>query len=228
MHRGLNSDAQKEDSNVNKENRIGGYSPLAIVFSLTSGSGVSLSADQDTHLSATEVYYLEFMREEEKLARDVYIEMYELWGLPVFSYISESEQRHMDAVKRMLDAYGLVDPVEDENAVGVFQSSELAALYTVLIDEGERSLMSALRVGALIEEVDIEDIQHAIDATDQEDIRSVYESLLCGSRNHLRAFVYQIESNGGVFETQIFTDEEGQALIDSILENPMERDCGSY
>ena len=202
--------------------------PLAIVFSLMSGSGVSLSADQDTHLSATEVYYLEFMREEEKLARDVYIEMYELWGLPVFSYISESEQRHMDAVKRMLDAYGLVDPVEDENAVGVFQSSELAALYTVLIDEGERSLMSALRVGALIEEVDIEDIQHAIDATDQEDIRSVYESLLCGSRNHLRAFVYQIESNGGVFETQIFTDEEGQALIDSILENPMERDCGSY
>ena len=202
--------------------------PLVIVFSLMSGSGVSLSADQDAHLSATEVYYLEFMREEEKLARDVYIEMYELWGLPVFSYISESEQRHMDAVKRMLDAYGLVDPVEDENAVGVFQSSELAALYSVLIDEGELSLMSALRVGALIEEVDIEDIQHAIDATDQEDIRSVYESLMCGSRNHLRAFVYQIESNGGVFETQIFTDQEGQALIDSILESPMERDCGSY
>lgn len=202
--------------------------PLVIVFSLMSGSGVSLSADQDADLSATEVYYLEFMREEEKLARDVYIEMYELWGLPVFSYISESEQRHMDAVKRVLDAYGLVDPVEDENAVGVFQSSELAALYSVLIDEGELSLMSALRVGALIEEVDIEDIQHAIDATDQEDIRSVYESLLCGSRNHLRAFVYQIESNGGVFETQIFTDEEGEALIDSILESPMERDCGSY
>ena len=202
--------------------------PLVIVFSLMSGSGVSLSADQDADLSATEVYYLEFMREEEKLARDVYIEMYELWGLPVFSYISESEQRHMDAVKRMLDAYGLVDPVEDENAVGVFQSSELAALYSVLIDEGELSLMSALRVGALIEEVDIEDIQHAIDATDPEDIRSVYESLLCGSRNHLRAFVYQIESNGGVFETQIFTDQEGQALIDSILESPMERDCGSY
>ena len=202
--------------------------PLVIVFSLMSGSGVSLSADQDADLSATEVYYLEFMREEEKLARDVYIEMYELWGLPVFSYISESEQRHMDAVKRMLDAYGLVDPVEDENAVGVFQSSELAALYSVLIDEGELSLMSALRVGALIEEVDIEDIQHAIDATDQEDIRSVYESLMCGSRNHLRAFVYQIESNGGVFETQIFTDQEGQALIDSILESPMERDCGSY
>lgn len=202
--------------------------PLVIVSSLMSGSGVSFSADQDAHLSTAEVYYLEFMREEEKLARDVYIEMYDLWGLPIFSYISESEQRHMDAVKRMLDAYGLVDPVEDENAVGVFQSSELAALYSVLIDEGELSLMSALRVGALIEEVDIEDIQHAIDATDQEDIRSVYESLLCGSRNHLRAFVYQIESNGGVFETQIFTDEEGEALIDSILESPMERDCGSY
>ena len=81
---------------------------------------------------------------------------------------------------------------------------------------------------ALIEEVDIEDIQHAIDETYQDEIVSAYQSLLCGSRNHLRAFVYQVESNGGVFETQIFTDEEGQELIESIIESPIERDCGSY
>ena len=184
--------------------------------------------EQDTYLSESEIYYLEFMREEEKLARDVYITMHEQWGLPVFSYISESEQRHMDAIKRMLDAYDIADPVVDESAVGVFQNSELAALYSVLIDDGMRSAMAALRVGALIEEVDIEDIQHAIDETYQDDIVSAYQSLLCGSRNHLRAFVYQVESNGGVFETQIFTDEEGQELIESIIESPIERDCGSY
>ena len=59
------------------------------------------------------------MREEEKLARDVYLAMDDLWGLRVFSQISWSEQNHMDAVLAVLDKYGVLDPVGD-NPTGVF------------------------------------------------------------------------------------------------------------
>ena len=58
-------------------------------------------------LSDAEAATLTFMREEEKLARDVYLALYDLWSNPVFSMIASSEQKHMDAIKRQLDAYGL-------------------------------------------------------------------------------------------------------------------------
>ncbi|MDP2030099.1 MAG: DUF2202 domain-containing protein [Thiobacillus sp.] len=46
-----------------------------------------------------------FMREEEKLARDVYLTLYETWGLAVFSNIASSEQSHMDALLKLLRTY---------------------------------------------------------------------------------------------------------------------------
>jgi hypothetical protein len=65
-----------------------------------------------------------FMREEEKLARDVYLAFYEEWGKPVFSNIAESEQTHTDAVAEKIEKYGLPDPVVDDTA-GLFVNSFL-------------------------------------------------------------------------------------------------------
>jgi hypothetical protein len=75
-------------------------------------------------LSASEVEGIMQMREEEKLARDVYLELYKTWDLPVFYNIAQSEQTHMDAVKTLIEKYNLKDPITDEDFenIGVFKN----------------------------------------------------------------------------------------------------------
>lgn len=162
------------------------------------------------------------MREEEKLARDSYWLLGEEWGLTIFENISVSEQQHMDAIKNLLDYYQLEDPVINESAPGGFVDAKLQELFDFLMAWGHQSLTDGLYVGAIIEETDIIDIQHAIERAGHADIISTYESLMCGSRNHLRAFVGQIELRGGVYIPFILPAAELEAIINS----PMERDCG--
>jgi hypothetical protein len=147
-------------------------------------------------LTAVEVEGLAFMREEEKLARDVYLRLYDRWGLRAFQNIAQSEETHMAAVADLIERYGLEDPAMEE--VGVFTNQELQALYDQLIEEGYRSLVDALCVGAAIEEIDILDLEERIEQTDHADIAQVYENLMKGSRNHLRAFVSNLERREGI------------------------------
>ena len=41
-------------------------------------------------------------------------DLYKMWGLTIFSNIASSEQKHMDAIKTLLDRYGLDDPAAEE------------------------------------------------------------------------------------------------------------------
>jgi hypothetical protein len=102
-------------------------------------------------LSAEEAAGLQFMREEEKLARDVYLTLYEKWGLAFFNNSASSEATHMASVKTLLDRYGIADPVAG-NGAGEFENADLEALYNQLIAQGRLSLSAALKVGAAIEE----------------------------------------------------------------------------
>ena len=136
---------------------------------------------------------LAFMREEEKLAHDVYA----LFGLMyvdqhpgsnVFARIAASEQRHTDAVLDLLVSYGLPDPAYAEP--GVFRDPELQALYDTLVAVGSEGLTQALGVGVVIEQKDMEDIVEAIELSlGYEDIVQVYSNLLAASENHLQAFL---------------------------------------
>jgi hypothetical protein len=173
-------------------------------------------------LSAVEVDDLMYMREEEKLARDVYLTMFDAWGLAVFDNIAASEQTHTDSVKDMIEKYRLADPVVDES-VGVFVNQELATLYAQLIARGTQSALEALHVGAYIEEVDMVDLARASEATDNADIRQLYENLMSGSRNHLRAYVGQIENLGVVYEAQYLSQDEVDAIVDSPIERGRRR-----
>ena len=170
-----------------------------------------------TALSDAEAATLVFMREEEKLARDVYITLFDQWQHPVFNNISGSEQRHMDSMKSKIDKYGLVDPVTDDT-VGVFQNEELSTLYRALVDRGNASLEEALHVGGYIEELDIGDLEEAIAESSHADVVQAYENLERGSRNHLRAFVGQIENLGIVYEAQLMSQEEVDAIVNSATE----------
>ncbi len=177
----------------------------------------SVVASTVEELTATEADNLIFMREEEKLARDVYLTMYDAWGLNIFSNIAASEQTHTDAVAEMLDKYSLADPVVDDR-IGIFINQELTNLYETLLVRGYQSSLEALYVGALIEEVDMVDLKRAIEETDNEDIQQLYENLLSGSRNHLRAYVGLIEDQGIVYEAQFLPQEEVDAIVDSPIE----------
>ena len=149
-------------------------------------------------LTDDEVAGLQFMREEEKLARDVYLTLDETWDLRVFQNISRAEQTHMDTVATLLDRYDIEDPAAD-NEFGIFTNPDLQALYDQLVAQGNESLEDALRVGAAIEEIDILDLE---------------ERLLRGSTNHLRAFVANLErQTGETYEPQYM----GQAAYDELM-----------
>lgn len=164
-------------------------------------------------VSQEEVAGLYYMREEEKLAHDVYSVLYTITGQNIFNNISNSEQTHTDAVKLIIERYSLIDPVTD-TTIGVFQNTTLQALYDALIAQGSASLIDALLVGATIEEIDIIDIQTELDThVDNQDITIVYESLLVGSRNHLRSFVANLQ-NQGINYTPQYLD---QSIYDNII-----------
>ena len=166
-------------------------------------------------LSDVEISGILFMREEEKLARDVYLYLYEIYPLRPFLNISKSEQAHMDAIKYLIDTYELVDPV-DENPPGVFQNEELQELYNELIEKGSKSREEALKVGALIEEVDITDLQAELEETAKnEDVIRVFTNLCAASENHLRAFVRVLALYDVNYVPVLLEMEE----FDRILEN---------
>ena len=147
------------------------------------------------------------MREEEKLAHDVYYSLFQKWGLKPFSNIQNSESRHMLAMKYMLDRYQITDPIQN-NTVGVFQSVELQKLYKDLVTKGLSSRENAVQTGLLIEEMDIADLQKLMNQTDNEDLRIVYANLLRGSRNHLRAFSRLMSRSSGSYTPQYLSQEE--------------------
>ncbi len=181
---------------------------LATAMSLTSG-GV---------LSESEVEGLIYMREEEKLARDVYLTLFNQWNVNIFQNIAKSEQTHTDAVKNLLDIYGIVDPVSDDG-IGIFVNHDLQALYDQLVMQGSRSLGDALKVGAAIEEIDILDLEKYIAQTEHANIQTVYESLLKGSRNHLRAFVSNLQTRTGeAYQPQFLTQEGYELIISASIE----------
>ncbi|PLX82169.1 MAG: hypothetical protein C0616_02785 [Desulfuromonas sp.] len=168
------------------------------------GSGVS-------SLNQIEIDHLEYMREEEKLARDVYLVMTDLWQTNPFARIAVSEQQHMDTMKAKLDKYGLPDSASIYE--GVFNNTILQQKYDELIEAGAESLTDGLTVGATIEEIDMVDIQHAIADTDNLDVVVAYQNLLEGSKNHLRAYVNALARQGVTYTPQYIS----QALFEAIM-----------
>jgi hypothetical protein len=173
-------------------------------------AGSSLSVDEQQGLLQ--------MREEEKLARDVYLYLYDLWGQPIFQNIAASEQRHMDAVLRMINKSGLQDPAAG-NKRGIFTDPDMQLLYDTLTQAGNASQAAALRVGATVEDLDIYDLQALLTETDNQDLTRVYLNLMKGSRNHLRAFAGQLELLGESYAAQYLSQEE----VDDIINSPMEK-----
>mgnify|MGYP000079566291 CR=1 FL=1 len=172
----------------------------------------------DTILSEYASQSLVFMREEEKLARDVYLFLFNTWELSIFENIAASEQKHTDAVKNLLVQFGIQDPMTNDVA-GQFEDELLQYLYDSLTELGSGSLAEALHVGALIEEVDINDLDIAVGEIENADVITVYENLTKGSRNHLRSFYSNLQNQGVTYEPQVLGEEYFYSIVNSDMEN---------
>ncbi|WP_303723096.1 DUF2202 domain-containing protein [Malonomonas rubra] len=187
-------------------------------------------------LDTGETLHLVFMREEEKLARDVYLTLGEVYPEnQQFKSIDGSEQRHFDTMKEKLDQYTIEDPNTD-TSIGIYTGDDFGWYFTekfnALVDRGQANELEALYAGAFIEEIDMHDIVHCpevivesengvgedecgLDYTDEKPLQKSYTNLLEGSKDHLRAYVNAIEKEIGTgnYVAQVLTQEE----VDSIL-----------
>ena len=174
-------------------------------------------------ITEAEAAHVLYMRQEEKLARDVYIALDGEYLSAVFGNIAVSEQRHMDAIGRIIAAQGLDDPIADD-ALGVYaemaedDEDVFGVLFTDMTEQGNTSYVEALKVGAYIEELDILDLLATLEDVENEYVARVFENLLRGSRNHLRAFVTALEGEGQTYASQLMTQEQYDGVFSGTVE----------
>ena len=198
---------------ISRRGLLAAAGSLAAASVLPASAGAGRRGAAAVPLTDDEKKDLLFMREEEKLARDVYLTLHDTWGLPVFANIATSEQRHMDSVLGLLNMFKLPDPAAGK-LVGEFTDPGLQELYNTLIERGSQSALEALQVGGYIEETDIVDLTAAMETARLSNIDRVYANLLSGSYNHLRAFAKQISSlTGAPYVAQVVEQE----VVDSII-----------
>ncbi len=203
--------------------RYGAFALLgAAILSASPAYAQSTQASQTAvmnALSAQEKQGLLRMVEEEKLAGDVYQALYERTGLRNFGNIVQSERQHQHAVQDLLQAYRIADPTAGKR-VGEFTNPEFTRLYQEWVTQGARSTVDALKVGALIEELDIADLNELAGQTQRADISQVYAHLNRGSRNHLRAFDMRLKRQSGAsaYQPQYLSQSEYDAIVYSVPE----------
>ncbi len=189
-----------------------------VIFAFVTSVFLMVSCtDNDTNsvveLTASEQNDLLVLREEEKLARDVYLYSFDKYGTTIFNNIASSEQNHMNKVLSLINLYQLQDPVLPNR--GEFNNQELQTLYNDLTAQASISLTEALKAGATIEDLDIKDIAEFENRTNNSTILNVYAKLKCGSRNHMRGFYGELVNNGVTYTAQFITALELESIITS-------------
>lgn len=172
---------------------------------------LTLVFDSSATITEEEGNMLIAMKEEEKLARDVYMRLYELWGSKVFLNIAGSEQRHVDAVLKLIRFYNLPDSLVEEP--GVFATEELKTLYDDLITIGSASEAEGFKTGALIEDMDIHDLNTNLTGITNANIKLVFENLRSGSYNHLVSFTRQLTMLGITYSPVYISAEEYNLIL---------------
>ncbi len=162
-------------------------------------------------LNQTEKEGIIYTLQEEKLAVALYSKFYDKWKLPIFNNIAKSEQTHVEAVNLLIKKYDLDEPLKSDK--------KLIALNKILTKQGGRSLVEALKAGAVIEDISIVDLQKLIKDTNQDDIKLVYKCLLRGSRNHLRTFVNKLKTYDVEYAPENLSNKE----FNRIISTPYER-----
>lgn len=148
----------------------------------------TISKENTSTLTKEQESYLQYLIQEEKLARDVYTAMYELRWIQKFDNILHSEDNHQEILAKVLLDYTIPNPTIDMK-MGEFEDSELQKLYDTLVLQWKQSAQEALRVWITIENRDIADIESMITwYAAYPDISQALMRLLEWSKRHLAAF----------------------------------------
>lgn len=193
---------------------------IILILLVVNLAGCNSSDDTDNvfdELTTKEIENLQFLKEEEKLARDVYLFSYDLYHSNIFNNIARSEQTHMNAVSVILNKYNIEDLSFSER--GKFSNEILQGLYNDLVSLASQSIDNALIVGATIEDLDINDLNSFIMNTNHNDVEDMYQKLNCGSKNHIRSFTSNLENIDIEYQPQFISLES----YDEILNNSKER-----
>ena len=190
---------------------VSGNGTTSVIAANVQSAFVETSALSDSELAS-----LLIMKEEEKLARDVYSVLFQKWGSQIFSNISAAESNHLNAIVLLLTNYGATDTSLGE--AGVFTDSEVQNLYNELIANATLSIEAAYKTGALIEEMDIKDLNEALIGITNENIIMVFDNLLKGSRNHLRAFNLQLTTLGVVYSPVFISQTDYDLIVNTAME----------
>lgn len=188
---------------------------VTIIVALSFSSCSNDKNEDLVPLTDNEISNLKFLREEEKLAHDVYIFSYDRYQENIFNTISQNEQKHMNAILNLLNKYGIDDPASTQ--VGVFANQDLQLLYTNLTTQSDISLVEALKVGATIEDLDINDIDNFIANTSKQDVLKVYGNLTCGSKNHIRSFTNELSIKSEAYVPQYISLEEYNSILSGTI-----------
>jgi hypothetical protein len=210
-------------ASCDKNSDVGTESTVPVLDVKSEGTSFALAANLTGLLppsppaTTSEADILTYMKEEEKLAKDVYTTLNARWNVQVFTNIANAEATHINAVVALMEHLGLSNT--SLSPVGEFQNPEFTNLYNQLVAQGSISLTEAYKVGALIEDKDIFDLNADMQKTANASILLVFENLKRASANHLRAFTKQLTALGITY-TPNFIDQTTYAQI---IATPMEQ-----
>lgn len=212
----VTSSCQKEDMNAENAQYASVLSVSADGTTAVIEANLKSALVETSDLTDSELASLLKMKEEEKMARDVYAALAQKWGSPIFSNISAAENNHMNAVVLLLTTYGADNTTIGE--AGKFTDASVQTLYDELVAKGGVSIEEAYQTGALIEEMDIKDLTVALSSTNNENVTLVFDNLLKGSRNHLRAFNRQITNLGLVYTPLYISQSDYDLIVSASME----------
>ncbi|MCB0634234.1 MAG: DUF2202 domain-containing protein [Saprospiraceae bacterium] len=164
-------------------------------------------------LTEAEITSVLYNREAQKVSRDLYLGFYDNWQLAVFENVANGEQAHMDAMLFLIDLYDLTDPVGN-NEVGVFYNAELQERYNIAWETGLADETAALREAALIQEMEIAELDAALtDLVENDHLDLIYNNLVTASGAHLHAFVKYLQLFNIDYEPQVLSIEAFNAIM---------------
>lgn len=159
-------------------------------------------------LTGSEREGLGFIREEEKVSRDLYLLFFSRTSLDIFQNTARSEQDHMDAVLVLLERFGLEDPGREP--AGRFVNQSLQEIYDRL---ARAPASDSLTAAANYEEISIIDLQSQIALTGTDEIKATYLGLLAGSQKHLRSYVNALRERGLEYSPAYLEPEQFRKIV---------------
>lgn len=198
--------------------------PLAIlnvdadgISTLTRASVAPVLTVTDS-LSADEIEFQFALREDEKMARDLYTVFAAKYSTaPQIDRIAAAENSHIACVEAVLDYYEISYPAMTA-AAGLFEDAKRQAIYNELADKSG-TLLEVYATMAAVEEESVSAYKSVQSEITNENIALVITNMIKASSNHLKAAVCQIIAGGGTYTPLYLSAEEFGTIVNLPYQN---------